>query len=91
MLTYEYHCPSNGQTLQVRHGMSETLKTWGELIERAGMTPEEDNTPADAPIKRNILGGQMVRTKKSFTGPVYPDRSAKKPGHQHSEACDCHR
>ena len=58
MPTYEYHCPSNGQTLEVRHGMSEKLLTWGELCERAGI--QLDGTPAETPIKRNILGGQLM-------------------------------
>jgi predicted nucleic acid-binding Zn ribbon protein len=58
MPTYEYHCPSNGQTLEVRHKMSEKLMTWGELCERAGVQLE--GTPAETPIKRNILGGQLM-------------------------------
>jgi hypothetical protein len=47
---YEYRCASNGNTLEVRHGMDERLSTWGELARRAGADPGD--TPADAPIER---------------------------------------
>jgi predicted nucleic acid-binding Zn ribbon protein len=47
---YEYRCASNGQTLEVRHGMNETLATWGEVVSRAGA--EVGDTPADAPVER---------------------------------------
>ena len=47
---YEYRCGSNGQTLEVRHGMDERLETWGELADLAGA--ELGTTPADAPVER---------------------------------------
>jgi hypothetical protein len=47
---YEYHCASNGRTLEVRHSMSERLSTWGEVAERAGM--DAGDTPVDAPVER---------------------------------------
>jgi hypothetical protein len=47
---YEYHCSSNGQTLEVRHSMSESLSTWGEVAERAGLATGD--TPTDAPVAR---------------------------------------
>ena len=47
---YEYRCASNGQTLEVRHGMNERLGTWGELALRAGTDPGD--TPTDAPVER---------------------------------------
>jgi hypothetical protein len=47
---YEYRCTSNGQTLEVRHGMEERLATWGELALRAGA--ELGDTPSDAPVER---------------------------------------
>jgi len=47
---YEYRCASNGQTLEVRHGMDERLSTWGELAERAGADPGD--TPTDEPVDR---------------------------------------
>ena len=47
---YEYRCGANGRTLEVRHGMSEKLRTWGELASRAGT--DAGDTPQDAPIER---------------------------------------
>ena len=47
---YEYHCAGNGRTLEVRHGMNEELRTWGELVARAG--GEAGGTPVDAPVER---------------------------------------
>jgi hypothetical protein len=47
---YEYHCGSNGRTLEVRHAMDESVATWGELTERAGAEPGD--TPTDAPVER---------------------------------------
>jgi len=47
---YEYRCASNGQTLEVRHGMDERVTTWGELASRAGAAAGD--TPADAPVER---------------------------------------
>ncbi len=58
MLTYEYFCEENQQTLQVRHGMTESLKTWGELCQAAGVDTGE--TPATTPVERLISGGLML-------------------------------
>lgn len=60
MPTYEYYCPANHQTLEVLHGMSTELSTWGEACERAGVEPGE--TPADAPVEK-LLGAGMVIAK----------------------------
>jgi len=47
---YEYHCGTNGRTLEVRHGMNDQVETWGELARRAGLEPGD--TPADTPVER---------------------------------------
>ncbi len=47
---YEYHCGTNGQTLEVRHGMDERLETWGDLVDRVGADPGA--TATDAPVER---------------------------------------
>lgn len=47
---YEYHCPTNGQTLEVRHGMSDRLSNWGELIEASGAS--SGKTSPEAPVER---------------------------------------
>ena len=57
---YEYHCGSNGQTLEVRHGMNERLSTWGELTDRAGA--DIGATAGDAPVKR------LMSAPVPFTG-----------------------
>ncbi len=50
MPRYDYHCPANGRTVEVSHGMSEGLNSWAELCERAGIEPGE--TPKDSPVER---------------------------------------
>ena len=52
MPLYEYRCPGNGQTVEVRHGMSESLATWGELCERSGRDPGD--TPVAESVERLI-------------------------------------
>ncbi len=47
---YEYQCATNGEIVEVRHGMSERLTTWGQLVDRAAVDPGD--TPKDAPIQR---------------------------------------
>lgn len=47
---YEYRCAENGRTVEVRHGMDETMDSWGELCDRAGLDP--GRTPPDAPVER---------------------------------------
>ncbi|MBK5937487.1 MAG: zinc ribbon domain-containing protein [Halorhodospira halophila] len=58
MPTYDYRCPSNGVTLEVRHGMDECVRTWGELCRLAGHDPGE--TPEDAPVERLISGAGYI-------------------------------
>ena len=57
MLTYQYRCDQNGETIEVRHRMTERLGTWGEVCSKA----ERDlgSTPADAPVERVISGGLL--------------------------------
>ena len=50
MPLYEYRCADNGLVVEVRHGMSERLETWGELCERSGHAV--GNTPAETSIER---------------------------------------
>jgi predicted nucleic acid-binding Zn ribbon protein len=53
MPIYEYHCPANDRTIEVVHGMTEKLETWGALCAAAGQ-PVCD-TPADAPVERLLF------------------------------------
>lgn len=58
MLTYQYHCEANGETLEVRHRMTDKLQTWGEVCVAAGREPGQ--TPAQTPVERLISGGQLA-------------------------------
>lgn len=55
MPTYEYRCEANGQLVEVRHNMAERLATWGELCERAGISPGK--TDPAAPVEKLISAG----------------------------------
>lgn len=63
MITYEYYCESNDQTVEVSHRMSEALKTWGEVCEKAGHPL--NGTPASAPVERLISGGLLFKGESS--------------------------
>ena len=59
---YEYQCVENGEIVEVRHGMSEQLTTWGELAARAAVDPGDTRT--DAPIQR-IMSSTVTLTGTS--------------------------
>ncbi len=58
MPTYEYRCPANGCLVEVRHGMAERLLSWGELCERAGITPGV--TDPASPVEKLISAGFLA-------------------------------
>jgi len=60
MPSYDYHCPANGQTVEVRHSMNDKFATWGEVCAQSGM--DVGSTPADSPVQKLISGGQFVRS-----------------------------
>jgi len=60
-MKYDYICEANGQTLEVNHGISTKIKTWGELCSVLSISPGD--TPEDAPVRR-LLGLTMVLTSK---------------------------
>lgn len=66
MPTYDYRCEANGRVVEVNHRMSESLATWGELCERAGV--ECGDTPADAPIERMATGGNVISSRNLGSG-----------------------
>ena len=61
MPTYRYHCPSNDQTLEIRHGMRERVETWGELCQRL-LRPLGTTSP-EAPVKRLLDGGILLTSR----------------------------
>jgi len=60
MPTYDYKCQANGQVVEVKHRMTETVTTWGQLCELAGIAPGE--TSQDAPVTRLATGGNIVKS-----------------------------
>lgn len=70
MPTYDYYCAENGQTLEVRHRMSESIHTWGELCERVGISPGD--TPVDVPVSRQATGGNLVKSGSLKNPPAPP-------------------
>ena len=60
MPRYDYYCDDNGFVIEVAHGMSEKLRTWGELCELAALEPGE--TDVEAPVRRLITSAPMMNT-----------------------------
>ena len=50
MPCYDYFCEANGQTVEVRHGISVELSCWGEVC-YAAQVPMGD-TEFDAPVRK---------------------------------------
>ena len=63
MPVYEYECSRNALRVEVLHGMNESVSTWGELCDRAGIPPGE--TPADTPVKRLISAPSLAFPKSN--------------------------
>ncbi|MEO0514940.1 MAG: zinc ribbon domain-containing protein [Planctomycetota bacterium] len=61
MPTYQYHCTDNQKTLEVIHGMTRNVETWGDLCALAEHDPGQ--TPADTPVER-LMGTGMVLPQK---------------------------
>jgi len=60
MPTYDYRCALNDRVVEVRHRMSEQMRTWGELCALASIDPGD--TAPDAPVEKLATGGQVVRS-----------------------------
>ena len=85
MPTYEYECDATGHRVEVRHGFSESVETWGELCGLAGVDP--GLTPPDIPVSRVISGGLVIRTRKRD---CQPPQTAPPAGiHRHGPDCSC--
>ncbi|MBX3373809.1 MAG: hypothetical protein KF817_08230 [Phycisphaeraceae bacterium] len=81
MPSYDYHCPANGRTIEVRHGMNERMTTWGEVCARAEIDPGK--TRADSPVER-LMGTGVVRTSEAATSALPMAPRGCGPG------CGCH-
>jgi predicted nucleic acid-binding Zn ribbon protein len=53
---YDYFCEENKMTVEVHHGMSVKLKTWGDVCKAAGI--EIGKTPATTPVIRMVSGAR---------------------------------
>ena len=86
MPTYDYFCPGNGKTLEVFHGISRKLETWGELCELAG--EEAGDTASDSPVERQLGTGTLIQSKGASApgpGPSPSGGGCARPG-----GCGCH-
>lgn len=61
MPCYDYVCAANGQTVEVRHRMHETVDNWGELCALAGIDPGD--TDSASPVRRVLAVGGVVRSE----------------------------
>ncbi|MEM9586594.1 MAG: hypothetical protein AAGA03_04880, partial [Planctomycetota bacterium] len=55
---YDYFCPSNGETVEVFHSMTDSIETWGELCDRAER--EAGETDAKTPVERVLSTGLPI-------------------------------
>lgn len=75
MPIYRYRCGAHGRVVEVAHKMSESLTTWGEVLDRAGLDPDE--APASSPVERLLFAPNVSKAsglpsdselaKKGFT------------------------
>ena len=61
MPTYEYYYEENDCAIEVLHGMSETIKTWGELCELAGI--DCGDIREDTPVERKLSAISLLPKK----------------------------
>lgn len=73
MPTYEYFCPANRKTVEVMHGMSRSVSSWGELCELAEQPTGK--TPADTPVEKLLSAGMVISSDKQT-----PDFDCGAPG-----------
>lgn len=66
MPTYDYRCDANNRVVEVTHRMNESVSTWRELCERAGVNPGD--TPLESPVHRLATGGNIVSSNNLGSG-----------------------
>lgn len=59
MPKYDYRCSATGAVVEVKHCMSDTMRTWGELCAKANIDPGD--VPEEAPVER-LLSASYVAT-----------------------------
>ena len=75
MPTYDYHCPTNNQTMEVRHKIKDVVINWGQLCELKGI--DVGNTPMDTPVTRQMSGFQIIKKRGecNYQSPTCAERS----------------
>jgi hypothetical protein len=58
MPLYDYFCPHNDRTVEVRHSIHDKLETWGQLCQL--LQCELGDTPENAPIRRLISAPRLM-------------------------------
>ena len=61
MPTYEYYCPTNNKTIEVLHGMNDSIATWGALCHVAGI--EQGETSANSLVERKLSAVSLLPKK----------------------------
>ena len=84
MPTYEYRCATNGHVIEVKHRMSESISTWGELCQLAEVALGD--TEISAPVEK-VIAATTLHTPK--IGEWKKNNSKPKPQHVHGPGCGC--
>lgn len=85
---HDYHCETNGRTLEAEHSWSIKLHTWGELTDLLGIDP--GSTPREAPIRRLIGSPALIRKRDHGSdGEDGEEGSQPKPKGLHPLGCLC--
>ena len=69
MPTYDYRCEANGKLYEVKHPMSVSVSTFGEL--KALGASDDDGVPDDAPVSKVLSTGGVVKSS-SLKNPQMP-------------------
>ncbi|MEM1353944.1 MAG: zinc ribbon domain-containing protein [Planctomycetota bacterium] len=68
MPVYEYYCPANHRTVEVMHGMSAQLQTWGEVCVAA--EEPTGQTHPDEPVEKLLSAGMVVTRSTPDPAPM---------------------
>jgi hypothetical protein len=88
MPRYDYFCEANGRTVEVEHGWSRELRTWGDLVDVLRL--DAGATPLDAPVRKLIGVPKILRSR--FLDPAGEEQgtaSEGAPGGLHAIGCPC--
>ena len=78
MPTYDYRCEADDQLYEVKHAMSLSPKTWGELCDITGM--DNKGIPKEAVVKKVLSTGGVVKSTSLKNPDMPPCMSGGCPG-----------